>query len=76
MEELKADRKLMVEAIIVKIMKTEKMVKREELVVKTAPMLAHRGFNFNADFVEKSIDRLLDKEFLRDFEDGSLGYIA
>lgn len=66
----------MVEAIIVKIMKSEKMSKREELVQKTAPLLAQRGFNFNADFVQKSIDRLLDKEFLRDFEDGSLGYIA
>lgn len=76
MEELKADRKLMVEAIIVKIMKSEKMAKREELLMKTAPLLAQRGFNFNADFVEKSIDRLLDKEFLRDFEDGTLGYIA
>jgi cullin 1 len=76
MEELKADRKLMVEAIIVKIMKSEKMAKRDELLVKTAPLLAQRGFNFNADFVEKSIDRLLDKEFLRDFEDGTLGYIA
>lgn len=76
MEELKADRKLMVEAIIVKIMKGEKMAKRAELLAKTAPLLAQRGFNFNADFVEKSIDRLLDKEFLRDYEDGSLGYIA
>jgi hypothetical protein len=76
MEELKGDRKLMVEAIIVKIMKGEKMAKREELLIKTKPLLAQRGFNFNADFVEKSIDRLLDKEFLRDFEDGTLGYIA
>jgi hypothetical protein len=45
----------------VKIMKSEKVVKRSELVPKTAPLLAQRGFNFNADFVEKSIDRLLDK---------------
>ena len=76
MEELKADRKLMVEAILVKIMKGEKMCKREELVERSAPLVAQRGFKFNADFVEKSIDRLIDKEFIRDFEDGSLGYIA
>lgn len=57
-------------------MKSEKMAKREDLLQKTAPLLAQRGFNFNADFVEKSIVRLLDKEFLRDFEDGNLGYIA
>lgn len=57
-------------------MKSEKMAKRQDLLQKTAPLLAQRGFNFNADFVEKSIDRLLDKEFLRDLEDGNLGYIA
>jgi hypothetical protein len=61
MEELKADRKLMVEAIIVKIMKNAKVANRNEVVHNTAPLLAQRGFNFNADFVEKSIDRLLDK---------------
>jgi hypothetical protein len=76
MEELKADRKLMVEAILVKIMKGEKMCKRDELVHKSAPLVAQRGFKFNSEFVEKSIDRLIDKEFIRDFEDGSLGYIA
>ena len=32
MEELKPDRKLMVEAIIVKIMKSEKVCKRAELL--------------------------------------------
>ena len=51
----------MVEAIVVKIIKNEKKCQRTDLVKKTAPMLAQRGFNFNADFVEKSIDRLLDK---------------
>ena len=61
MEELKADRKMMVEAIIVKIMKADKMTSRKDLVQKTAPALKQRGFNFNSDFVERSIDRLLDK---------------
>ena len=42
-------------------MKVEKIAKRVDLVQKTAPSLAQRGFNFNSDFVEKSIDRLLDK---------------
>jgi hypothetical protein len=32
-------------------MKGEKMSRRDELVHKTAPLLAQRGFNFNADFV-------------------------
>lgn len=41
----------MVEAIIVKIMKSEKIAKRADLLAKTAPLLAQRGFNFNADFV-------------------------
>lgn len=76
MEELKADRKLMVEAIIVKIMKTEKVTDRKAILDKTAPILAKKGFSFNEDFVEKSIDRLLQKEFLRDLEDGTISYIA
>jgi hypothetical protein len=57
----------MVEAIIVKIMKGEKVCKRDELLQKTGPLVTQRGFNFNADFVEKSIDRLIEKEFIRDF---------
>lgn len=76
MEELKADRKLMVEAILVKIMKGEKVCRREELLEKSSPLVVQRGFKFNAEFVEKSIERLIDKEFIRDFEDGTLGYIA
>ncbi len=76
MEELKSDRKLMVEAILVKIMKGEKVCKREELIEKSAPLVTLRGFKFNMEFVEKSVDRLIDKEFIRDFEDGTLGYIA
>lgn len=76
MEELKADRKLMIEAILVKIMKGEKVCKREQLMEKSVPLVTQRGFKFNNDFVSKSIDRLVDKEFIRDFEDGTLGYIA
>ena len=76
MEELKNDRRMMVEAIIIKIMKSEKTAAREELVGKTAPYLAQRGFHFNGDFVEKSIDRLIEKEFIRDLENGKLSYIA
>ena len=48
MEELKADRKLMVEAIIVKIMKAEKLCKREDLLERSAPLVTQRGFKFNA----------------------------
>ena len=51
MEELKPDRKLMVEAILVKLMKGEKVCKRTELLERSAPLVNQRGFNFNADFV-------------------------
>ena len=61
MEELKSDRKLMVEAILVKIMKGEKLCKREDLLEKSAPLVTQRGFKFNAEFVTKSIERLIDK---------------
>ena len=43
---------------------------------KSVPLVTQRGFKFNTDFVEKSIERLIDKEFLRDYEDGTIGYIA
>lgn len=65
MEELKADRKMMVEAIVVKIMKRFRMTTRDILYEESALGLEQRGFKFNKDFVEKSIDRLIDKEFLR-----------
>ena len=61
MEELKADRKLMVEAILVKIMKGEKLCRREDLLEKSAPLVTQRGFKFNGEFVAKSIERLIDK---------------
>lgn len=65
MEELKADRKLMVEAIVVKIMKKLRVTTREVLFEESASSLEQKGFKFNKDFVEKSIDRLVEKEFLR-----------
>lgn len=39
-------------------------------------MIEKRGFSFNGKFVDAAIDRLIDKEFIRDFEDGKFGYIA
>ena len=59
MEELKADRKLMVEAIIVKLMKGDKLSTRAKILEKTAPLLATKGFSFNEEFVKGSIERLL-----------------
>lgn len=76
MEELKADRKFMVEAILVKIMKGAKLCQRQELIERSVPFVTQRGFKFNEGFIQHSIDRLVDKEFIRDFEDGNLGYIA
>ena len=76
MEELKADRKLMVEAMIIKIMKNAKTASLEEILKRIVPIIESRGFKYNQEFVQQSMDRLIDKEYIRDFEDGTLGYIA
>lgn len=51
LEELKADRKFMVEAIIVKLMKKLKNTDKETILKETAPLIEKRGFSFNAKFV-------------------------
>jgi len=50
-------------------MKGAKMCMRRELIEKSVPFVTQRGFKFNEDFIQQSIDRLIDKEFIRDFED-------
>lgn len=66
----------MVEAIIVKIMKRLKNTDKETILKETAPLIEKRGFSFNSKFVENAIERLVDKEFIRDHNDGKYGYIA
>lgn len=51
LEELKADRKFMVEAIIVKLMKKLKHTDKENILKEACPLIEKRGFNFNAKFV-------------------------
>jgi DUF1009 family protein len=47
MEELKADRKLMVEAMIIKIMKNVKSGTRDDILKKIVPIIEARGFKYN-----------------------------
>ena len=47
-EELRADRNLMVQAMIVKIMKASKEAKVEDVMTKVRPMIEAKGFKFNS----------------------------
>ena len=75
-EELKADRKLMVEALIIKLMKSAKVIRLEEVYEKITPMIESRGFNFNQAFVDKTFNGLIGKNYIRNQNDGSFTYIA
>ena len=66
----------MVEAMIIKIMKASKVATLEDILKRIIPIIESRGFKYNQEFVKQSVDRLIDKEYVRDFEDGTLGYIA
>lgn len=66
----------MVEALIIKLMKSSKIVTMEELYKKVTPMIESRGFNFNKVFVDSTFKSLISKNFIRNLEDGTFSYIA
>lgn len=75
-EELKADRKLMVEALIIKLMKMHKVLTLEDLYEDITPLIEERGFNFNQKFVHNCFQGLITKNYIRDLKDSSFSYIA
>lgn len=75
-EELKADRKMMVEAIIVKTMKKCKLATLPELFGLMRPLIECRGFQFNEGFVSNTLQGLVNKNYIRDLENGTFSYIA
>lgn len=65
-EELKADRKMMVEAMIVKIMKNQKLLTLPKLYTEITPKIEARGFQFNENFVSNTFRGLMNKNYIRD----------
>lgn len=66
----------MVEALIVKIMKSSKVIEMDDLYTKITPMIESRGFNFNQGFVDNTFKGLVSKNYVRNLEDGKYSYIA
>lgn len=67
---------MMVEAFIVKIMKSNKTLTKPELYEQITPMIENRGFKFSKEFVDNSFEILIDKRYIRDLEDGNFSYLA
>lgn len=65
-EELRADRKMMVEALIVKIIKQSKVITLENMYTAITPLIETRGFQFNEKFVHNAFNTLIDKNYIRD----------
>lgn len=72
---IEEDRKFFLQAVIVRIMKARKELKHVSLVQETIEQ-SRKRFQPKVPEIKKSIDALVDKEYLERLEDNKYRYLA
>ena len=69
------DRKMFLQAVIVRIMKARKQLKHVQLVQEIMEQ-SRKRFNPKVSLIKKCIDDLIDREYLKRIEDNQYQYLA